>query len=177
MREFPRLLALIAILLTTAPGCGRSTLPNAPEGVMQTGNAARGEAVGTPVRNATQAGSLNGSAGQMPAYYDDQLLTINFFELPSSGESAVLGHNRSVNTIYMSDPGLPGGASFISVLDAIQGDGFNPLWLEVQIVFNAGHSPRQLTSDTDVEAAAAGGEITLIATHEVYRCSVVGRKR
>ena len=38
------------------------------------------------------------------------------------------------------------------VIDAIPGDGFNPLWREVQISFNEGFDPRQLTSDTDVEA-------------------------
>src|SRR5207245_7923818 len=81
-----------------------------------------------------------------------------------------------VNTIYMSDPGLPGGQPFISVLDAIQRDGFNPLWQEVQIAFDAGHTPHQLTSDNDVLAAAASGEITLHATTEVYRCAVVGSR-
>jgi hypothetical protein len=65
---------------------------------------------------------------------------------------------------------------FISVLDAIQGDGFNPLWHEVQVVFNPGNTPRQLTSDTDILAAAASGTITLMPTTDVYRCSVVGAK-
>jgi hypothetical protein len=123
------------------------------------------------------AGSLNGSAGDMPAFYDDQLFTINFTELPPSGEAAVLAQNMSVNTIYMCDAcegQLPGGGSFVSVLDAIQGDGFNPLWQEVQITFNMGVAPSQLTSDTDVLAAASAGEITLTPTTEVYRCSVVG---
>jgi len=60
------------------------------------------------------------------------------------------------------------------VLDAIQGDGFNPLWREVQITFKAGHAPRQLFSDTEVADAAAAGEITLAPTDEVYRCSVIG---
>jgi hypothetical protein len=122
------------------------------------------------------AASDNGSAGQMPALYDGELLTINFMELPSGGEQANIQHNGSINTIYMSDPGLPGGQPFISVLDAIQGDGFNPLWEEVQITFTAGHTPRQLLSDNDVLAAAAAGEITLTITGELYRCSVVGPK-
>jgi hypothetical protein len=124
------------------------------------------------------AGSLNGSAGDMPAYYDGQLFTINFKELPN-GEAAVLAHNKSINIIYMCDAcegALPGGASFVSVIDAIQGDGFNPLWQEVQITFNAGFAPRQLSSDVDVEAAADAGEITLTPTDEVYRCAVVGTK-
>ena len=53
---------------------------------------------------------------------------------------------------------------------------YNPLWQEVQIAFTAGHTPRQLTSDTEVLAAQASGEIALFPTDEVYRCSVVGPK-
>src|SRR2546427_12570718 len=123
-----------------------------------------------------RAASPNGSAGQMPAYYDHELFTINFMELPSGGESTVLQNNRSINTIFMSDAGLPGGQPFVSVLDAIQGDGFNPLWLEVQINFTAGHTPRQLFSDDEIANAFAAGEITLTPTDELYRCSVVGPK-
>ncbi len=122
------------------------------------------------------AASDNGSAGDMPAFYDGELFTINFTELPPGGEQANIQRNGSINTIYMSDPGLPGGQPFVSVLDAIQGDGFNPLWEEVQIAFTAGHTPRQLLSDNDVLAAAAAGEITLTVTGELYRCSVVGPK-
>src|SRR5437870_4404212 len=107
---------------------------------------------------AAAAGSLNGSGGDMPALYDGNLLTINFKELSSNAEASQIAHNGSINTIYESDPGLPGGAMFIPVLDAIQGDGFNPLWREVQITFNPGHTPRQLQSDTEVDAAAASGE-------------------
>ncbi len=124
---------------------------------------------------ASHASSENGSAGDMPAYYDHQLLTINFKELPSGGEATTLQHNGSINVIFMSDAGLENGTKpFISVLDAIQGDGFNPLWLEVQINFTTGHTPRQLFSDDEVAEAFAAGEISLTATTEVYRCSVVG---
>lgn len=119
------------------------------------------------------ASNPNGSSGQMPAYYDGNLFTINFKELPSNGESSTLSNNKSINTIYMCDQ-CESSFMFISVLDAIQGDGFNPLWNEVQVVFNQGHTPRQLTSDTDVANAVASGEITLSPTTEVYRCSVVG---
>ena len=125
------------------------------------------------------AGSMNGVAGSMPAYYDDALFTINFKELPSGGEAANLARNGSINTIYMCDAcegALPGGTSFVSVLDAIQGDGFNPLWQEVQITFNEGVAPRQLTSDDEVADAVSAGDITLAPTTEVYRCAVVGRK-
>ena len=125
------------------------------------------------------AGSMNGVAGSMPAYYDGTLFTINFMELPSGGEAANLGRNGSINTIYMCDAcegTLPGGASFVSVIDAIQGDGFNPLWQEVQIGFNT-IAPQQFTSDNDIIAAANAGQITLTPTTEVYRCSVLGPKK
>ena len=64
------------------------------------------------------------------------------------------------------------------MIDAIQGDGFNPLWHQVLIVFNPGFTPHQFFSDDEVLAAAAGAnpEITLDVTDEVYRCSVVGPK-
>src|SRR5690349_3626092 len=125
----------------------------------------------------TPADSENGRAGTMPAFYDDVLFTINFKEQPAQGEQSLLAHNGSINVIYMSDGGLPGGQPFISVLDAIQGDGFNPLWMEVQIVFAPGVTPFQLTSDTDVDEAFDQGLIDLVPTDEVYRCSVVGPKK
>jgi hypothetical protein len=133
-------------------------------------------AVAVTLSSIARGPSQNGSAGNMPAYYDHRLFTINFKELPSGGESANLQHNKSINTIYMSDPGLPGGQPFIAVLDAIQGDGFNPLWQEVQIAFNEGFTPRQLFSDNEVLDAAASGEVTLTTTTELYRCAVVGPK-
>jgi hypothetical protein len=123
------------------------------------------------------AASANGRAGTMPAYYDDHLFTINFKELPPGGEQSTLALNTSINTIYMSDRCMPGGEMFVSVLDAIQGDGFNPLWQEVQIVFDNPSFPcQQFTSDTDIEVAANAGFVTLEPTTEVYRCSVIGPK-
>ena len=121
------------------------------------------------------AASPNGSAGDMPAYYDGQLFTINFKQQPSGGEASLLTHNGSINTIYMSDQAEAAGVMFTSVLDAIQGDGFNPLWQEVQIVFNT-VPPQQFFSDNQILAAAAAGQITVVPTTEVYRCSVVGTK-
>ena|SRR5258706_9946607 len=121
-----------------------------------------------------RAASTNGSAGDMPAYYDCNPLTINFKELASNAEIEQLRHNGSINTIYMSDTEI-NGDMFIAVLDAIQGDGFNPLWQEVDIIFNT--TPFQLCRDDDVAAAVQAGTISLIPTNEVYRCSVVGPKK
>jgi hypothetical protein len=123
------------------------------------------------------AQSLNGSAGQMPAYYDGKLFTINFTELPSGGEGAVLTQNTQINLIYMSDQAVAQGFNFISVLNAIQGQGpgFNPLWQEVQITFLT-IKPKQFLSDDQINAAAKLGQIRLTFTNEVYRCAVVGPK-
>jgi hypothetical protein len=63
----------------------------------------------------------------------------------------------------------------VSVLDAIQGDGFNPLWEEFQIDFVT-IPPQQFFSDNEVIDAWMKGEITLTDTDEIYTCAVVGPK-
>ena len=70
---------------------------------------------------------------------------------------------------------MPNGKMFVSVLDAIQGDGFNPLWREVQVVFKTAPC-QQYKSDTAILAAAAAHAISLQPTNELYRCSVIGKK-
>jgi hypothetical protein len=121
--------------------------------------------------------SMNGAAGQMPAFYDGELFTVNMKEMPDNASASTIAHNASINKIYASND-LDEEQDFIPVIDAIQGDGFNPLWQQILIVFNTGFTPHQFFSDTEVEAAAAGPnpEITLVVTDEVYRCAVVGRK-
>jgi hypothetical protein len=126
---------------------------------------------------ATLEQSMNGAAGQMEAFYDSTLFTVNMKQLSdNAGES--VGSNNSHNVIYASND-LDEEQDFMPVLDAIQGDGFNPLWEQVLIVFNPGFAPHQFYRDDAVLAAAAGPnpEIHLVDTHEVYRCSVVGPKK
>src|SRR6266850_1050273 len=60
------------------------------------------------------AGSPNGVSGSMPAYYDHKIFTINFFQL-ATAQATLLAKNNQQNTIYQSDPGLPGGEPFIRV--------------------------------------------------------------
>src|ERR1044071_8841737 len=108
-----------------------------------------------------QAEGAKGSASSIPAYYDGNLFTIQFVEFSPAAEKSLLAHNESLNFIYQSDPGLPGGEPFISVIDAVPGDGFNPIWEEIQITFTAGHTPRQLFSDDEIAEAFNNGEITL----------------
>src|SRR6266702_8304378 len=111
-----------------------------------------------------RAGSANGSASVIPAYYDGNLFNIQFVEFSPAAEKSLLQHNASLNFIYQSDAGLPGGQPFISVIDAIPADGFNPIWEEVQVNFTPGHTPRQLFSDNEIGAAVAAGAITLTFT-------------
>ena len=125
--------------------------------------------------------STNGIAGSMPAFYDRGLQKINFKEQPDQAKVSLLANNKSINIIYMSSAMLPNGQMFTSVINALpapgEGPGFNPLWQKVDIVFsNPSFAPRQFTSDNAILAAAAAGQITLVPTNEVYRCSVVGQK-
>jgi hypothetical protein len=124
---------------------------------------------------ALAGGSANGSASQRPVFYEGRLVTVNMFEVPAA-DGSVLDRNQSVNTIYASND-LDDEQDFNSVIDAIQGEGFNPLWHQVLIVFNPGTTPHQFVSEDQILAAAGGAhpEITLVSTDEVYRCSVVGQ--
>src|SRR3989442_102215 len=82
-------------------------------------------------------GNTNGAAGQMPAFYDDELFTVNMKQLPDAAAASIIANNQSSNTIYASND-LDEEQDFVPVLDAIQGDGFNPLWKQILIVFNPG---------------------------------------
>jgi len=121
--------------------------------------------------------SVNGAGGQMPAYYDGELFTVNMKEQSEAANAAIIGGNQNLNEIYASND-LDEEQDFIPVINAIQGEGFNPLWHQILIVFNEGFTPHQFVSEDEIEAAAAGRnpEITLVETDEVYRCSVVGKK-
>jgi hypothetical protein len=119
-------------------------------------------------------GGPNGASRHIPAYYDGELFTINVFEVP--GEAALLVHNKSINEIYVTND-LDEEQDFDPVIDAIQGDGFNPLWRQVLIVFQPGFTAHQFFSDDEVREAAEAGEITLVDTDEVYVCAVIGRKK
>jgi hypothetical protein len=127
----------------------------------------------------SSAMSINGRQGTMDAYYDSALFTINFKQFSDKAAQTLVAQNSSINVIYLMDNPLPNGQMFISVIDAIQGDGFNPVWQEQQVVFNPGFTPHQFFSDTQVLNAASGinPEIKLVANGDVYRCSVIGPKK
>jgi hypothetical protein len=160
---------LAAALLSACSGSGATT----PQAVDRSASATGALTGRVP------ASSTAGRAGTMPAYYDGQLFTINFNELSPNAEQQVLQNNKSINIIYcvvdcQASPFV--AVPFVAVINAIQGagPGFNPLWQEVHISFNIGVTPHQFTADDQIVAAAAAGQITLMPTTEVYRCSVIG---
>ena len=119
-------------------------------------------------------GSENGVASARPVYYDGNLVTVNMVQLSDKASAQLIANNTSTNVIYASND-LDEPQDFNSVIDAIPTDGFNPLWLQKLIVFNAGFTPHQFFSEKEVLAAASGPnpEITLVNTGEIYRCSVI----
>ena len=152
----------------TAPVAMATAAPVEANGVVATSASASG---------VNSAGSVKGAAGEMPAFYDGQVFTINSVEISDVAADHV-GTNPSHNEIFVTND-LDDPQDFFPVLDAIQGDGFNPLWEQFKIVFSPGVTPHQFHSDDEVHNAAAGAnpEITLVDTGEVYRCSVVGSKK
>ena len=129
----------------------------------------------TLTTKAVNSSSENGRESARPVYYDGNLVTVNMVQLSDDAAEKIITSNTSVNTIYAYND-LDEPQDFNAVIDAVPTDGFNPLWLQMLIVFNAGVTPHQFFSDDQVLAAASGPhpEITLVNTGEIYRCAVIG---
>ncbi|HEY9001301.1 MAG TPA: hypothetical protein VIM89_08100 [Mucilaginibacter sp.] len=149
-------LALVGIILLA--GCNKS-------GVAPT---ATNSKANMNLNTTTALSSTNGSAGIINIYYDAQLFMMNLKPFTDQPASSLLAHNKSINILYESD-------GFVTVTNAIQGDGYNVLWQEVDIVFNGTNTPHQFFRDDDIVAAASGTnpEITLVPTNEIYRCAIL----
>jgi hypothetical protein len=128
------------------------------------------------VGQATTTGNDNGAAGEIPAFFNGKSVTINVKQLSDTAAASLLANNPNVKTIYVTND-LDQPQQFNPVINAVPGQGFNALWLQVEIQFNPGVTPHQFTSEADILAAAKAGQITLINTGEVYRDSVVGGSR
>jgi hypothetical protein len=124
-------------------------------------------------RRASTKGNDNGAAGQIPAVFNGQSVTINVNQLSDSAAASILANNPRLQTIFVTND-LDEPQAFAPVLSAVPGQGFNALWDQVLIKFNPGVTPHQFTSEADILAAAKAGQITLVNTNEVYRDSVVG---
>jgi uncharacterized protein (TIGR03118 family) len=147
------------VTAVTAPSSSAAALPNVSS------------AQSTPPL--APQGNTNGAAGEIPAFFNGQSVTINVNQLPDSAAAALLANNKNIQLIFVTND-LDEKQDFAPVLSAVPGQGFNALWQQVLYSFNAGFKPRQLTSEADILAAAQSGEITLNPTNEVYRDSVVG---
>ena len=119
------------------------------------------------------AGNPNGAAGEIPALFNGRSVTINVKELSDTAAASIIAHNKSLQIIYVTND-LDEKQDFTPVINAVPGQGFNALWLQVKISFNPGVTPHQFASEADILAAAKAGKITLTNTGEVYRDSVVG---
>jgi hypothetical protein len=125
---------------------------------------------------ATQASTnanTNGAAGEIPAFFNGNSVTINVKQLSDTAAASIIAHNQNLNIIYVTND-LDDHQDFAPVINAVPGQGFNALWLQIKIQFSPGVTPHQFTSEADILAAAHAGQITLINTGEVYRDSVVG---
>jgi hypothetical protein len=110
----------------------------------------------------------NGISGVTDVYYDGQLFMMNSKLFTDQSGSSISTNNKSMNILYES-------TGFVTVTNAIQNDGYNALWQEVDITFNAGFTPHQFYRDDAIVAAASGSnpEITLVPTDEIYRCDII----
>ena len=52
---------------------------------------------------ARAAGSDNGAAGQIPAFYEGRLFTINDKELPANASASLIAHRQRLNEIYATN--------------------------------------------------------------------------
>jgi hypothetical protein len=118
---------------------------------------------------ATTTKDSEGAATQIPAFFNGQSVTINVLQLSNSAPHV---NGPQVQTIFVTND-LDTPQTFSPVLSAVPGSNFNGLWHQVQITFKT-IPPQQFTSEAQIQAAAAAGQITLTDTGEIYRDSVVG---
>jgi hypothetical protein len=109
----------------------------------------------------------HGRATAMPGFFDGQLVTVLHQDFGETAAEALVDHNGTVNLIYETD-------GLLDVVDAAPGEDYNPIWIEVEVEFNAGFTPHQFVSAAEIQAAADSGEVTLTETDEVEICAIVG---
>ncbi len=147
------------VTAVTAPSSSGAALPNV--------------SFAQPALTLATQGNPNGAAGEIPAFFNGQSVSINVVQLSDNAAASILANNPSLQTIFVTND-LDEPQAFAPVLSAVPGQNFNALWDQVLIQFNPGVTPHQFTSEADILAAAHTGQITLINTGEVYRDSVVG---
>jgi hypothetical protein len=86
---------------------------------------------------------------------------------PSSVDKVYAVTNFEQASVFASAP-LPMGPSN-------RDRAYSPLWRMVAVTWAAGHTPRRLTSEEQVLAAAEAGAVRLEATNVVLNCPIVHR--
>lgn len=86
---------------------------------------------------------------------------------PSSVDKVYAVTNFEQASVFASAP-LPMGPSS-------RDRAYSPLWRMVTVTWAAGHTPRRLTSEEQVLAAAETGAVRLEATNVVLNCPIVHR--
>jgi hypothetical protein len=109
-------------------------------------------------------------SGVMPAYFRGKLLSMTYTMWPVRRDDRTFVNGRPARRIFVCDSGLPGDRPFLSVIDAAPSALFGPPWLETKVRFRPGHTPRQIHSAEEIEAAAERGEVALDYSSDVYRC-------
>ena len=112
----------------------------------------------------------NGRASAMLGFYDCEQHVILHKDISEGAAAALAAHNGQLNTIFI----FPDGSN-LDVVDAIQTEGFNPLWQEVEVTWNV--TPYLLCSDDQIFDAEMRGDVTLTSTGELESCPVVGPRR
>jgi hypothetical protein len=108
-----------------------------------------------------------GRATAMLGWYDCEQHVILHKDISEGAAAALAAHNGQLNTIFIF-PDM----SNLDVVDAIQTEGFNPLWQEVEVTWNV--TPYLLCSDDQIFEAEMRGDVTLTTTGELESCPVVG---
>jgi hypothetical protein len=93
-RGFIALVSLSMLWSACQQGGGLdTTAPSTSEALLKTAGHTSGASAAK--------GSVNGAAGQRPAYYEGDLFTVNMKELPAS--ASIIAKNQSLNEIYASN--------------------------------------------------------------------------
>ncbi len=106
-------------------------------------------------------------------YIQEKLVRAFLLGLTQNEISYVVGKHVPVSTIY-SYSNLHMPAQFLPLTDDIA---TNPIWREIDIVFNPGFTAHQFTSVDELNAAlhATNPEISLVNTDFYYRYTIIGK--
>jgi hypothetical protein len=104
---------------------------------------------------------------QVATGFNSNFIPQNFGMLPNSPavDDIFVFTNSTQGNVLASAPHPAGPANTDT--------NYSPLWQVSLVSWNAGHSGRALTSQTDITDAAAAGDLTVQKTPIIVECSVI----